>query len=158
MNMKQVFEHYSTHKFNEPLPEKGNGTVKALHIIQSFSPEDKVTPEQVHSIGMELVKRLYGDKAQAVITTHLDKAHLHNHICVNAYTTDGVKLNNKLSEILRARDLSDDICIERGIMPIMLKFNLEKRKRFCQSADLCRRRLQRHKLRPSGLPAYEIRY
>ena len=126
MNMKQVFEHYSTHKFNEPLPEKGNGTVKALHIIQSFSPEDKVTPEQVHQIGMELVKRLYGDKAQAVITTHLDKAHLHNHICVNAYTTDGVKLNNKLSEILRARDLSDDICIERGIMPIMLKFNLEK--------------------------------
>ncbi|MBP3857276.1 MAG: relaxase/mobilization nuclease domain-containing protein [Ruminiclostridium sp.] len=126
MNMKQVFEHYSTHKFNEPLPEKGNGTVKALHIIQSFSPEDKVSPEQVHKIGMELVRRLYGDKAQAVITTHLDKAHLHNHICVNAYTTDGVKLNNKLSEILRARDLSDDICIERGIMPIMLKFNLEK--------------------------------
>lgn len=126
MNMKLVFEHYSTHKFNEPLPKKGNGTVKALHIIQSFSPEDKVTPEQVHKIGMELVKRLYGDKAQAVITTHLDKAHLHNHICVNAYTTDGVKLNNKLSEILRARDLSDDICIERGIIPIMLKFDLEK--------------------------------
>ena len=75
---------------------------------------------------MELVRRLYGDKAQAVITTHLDKAHLHNHICVCCYTLDGKKLNNNLSEILRTRKLSDDICIERGIIPIMLKFNYEK--------------------------------
>ncbi|MBP3857294.1 MAG: relaxase/mobilization nuclease domain-containing protein, partial [Ruminiclostridium sp.] len=126
MNMKAVYEHYSGHKFNAPKPKTGNGTVKAIHIIQSFSPDDKVTPEQVHEIGTELVRRLYGDKAQAVITTHLDKAHLHNHICVCCYTLDGKKLNNNLSEILRTRDLSDDICIERGIIPIMLKFDCEK--------------------------------
>ena len=126
MNMKAVYEHYSGHKFNAPKPKTGNGTVKAIHIIQSFSPDDKVTPEQVHEIGMELVRRLYGDKAQAVITTHLDKAHLHNHICVCCYTLDGKKLNNNLSEILRTRYLSDDICIERGIIPIMLKFDYEK--------------------------------
>ncbi|MBR1833469.1 MAG: relaxase/mobilization nuclease domain-containing protein [Ruminiclostridium sp.] len=126
MNMKAVYEHYSGHRFNAPKPKTGNGTVKAIHIIQSFSPDDKVTPEQVHEIGMELVRRLYGDKAQAVITTHLDKAHLHNHICVCCYTLDGKKLNNNLSEILRTRDLSDDICIERGIIPIMLKFDYEK--------------------------------
>ena len=126
MNMKAVYEHYSGHKFNAPKPKTGNGTVKAIHIIQSFSPDDKVTPEQVHEIGMELVRRLYGDKTQAVITTHLDKAHLHNRICVCCYTLDGKKLNNNLSEILRTRKLSDDICIERGIMPIMLKFDYEK--------------------------------
>ena len=126
MNMKAVYEHYSGHKFNAPKPKTGNGTVKAIHIIQSFSPDDKVTPEQVHEIGMELVRRLYGDKAQAVITTHLDKAHLHNHICVCCYTLDGKKLNNNLSEILRTRDFSDEICIERGIIPIMLKFDCEK--------------------------------
>ena len=47
LNMKMVFEQHSTHKFNEPLPKKGKGTVKAIHIIQSFSPDDDVTPEQV---------------------------------------------------------------------------------------------------------------
>ena len=126
LNMKTVFEQHSTHKFNEPLPKKGKGTVKAIHIIQSFSPDDDVTPEQVQSIAKEFVLRNFGDKAQAVITTHTDKEHLHAHIVLNTYALDGQKFNSNWTAVQHARDLSDAICIERGIMPIMLKYDFEK--------------------------------
>ncbi len=126
LNMKQVFEHYSGRSFNEPMPKKGKGTVKAIHIIQSFSPDDKVAPEQVQSIAKEFVLRNFGDKAQAVITTHTDKAHLHAHIILNTYDLDGHKFNSNWAAVQKARDMSDDICIERGIMPIMLKFDYEQ--------------------------------
>lgn len=126
LNMKAVFEHHSTHKFNEPMPKTGKGTVKAIHIIQSFSPDDNVTPEQVQDIAKELVLRNFGEKAQAVIATHIDKEHIHAHIILNTYALDGQKFNSNWAAVQRARDMSDDICIERGIIPIMLKFNCEK--------------------------------
>lgn len=49
------------------------------HIIQSFNHEDDITPEQAHEIGEKLVKELYPDH-EAVIATHIDRLHLHNHI------------------------------------------------------------------------------
>ena len=55
------------------------GGVQGFHIIQSFAPGE-VTPEQAHSIGQEFCKRLLGDRFEAVIGTHLDKSHLHNHL------------------------------------------------------------------------------
>lgn len=56
--------------------------VAALHIVQSFSPADELDAETAHRIGRELVRMSFPG-AQAVIGTHLDRPHLHNHIIVN---------------------------------------------------------------------------
>ncbi len=119
MNMKAVYEHYSGRSFTEPRPENRNCPIKAIHLIQSFSAEDGVSPEEVHRIGMELVKKMYGDKVQAVVTTHVDKEHIHNHIAVCSYTIDGKKLYNTISEVERARDISDLLCKLYGLRNVM---------------------------------------
>ena len=119
MNMKQIYEHFSGRSFTDPKPKSGNCPIKAIHLIQSFSTEDGVSPEEVHRIGMELVKKMYGKSAQAVVTTHVDKEHIHNHICVCSYTLDGKKLYNTISEVKRARDISDLLCIMYGVRNVM---------------------------------------
>lgn len=61
------------------------------HVIQSFSPEDNLTPEQVHEIGRKTALEFTGGSHQFVIGTHMDKEHLHNHIYINS--TNSVTLN-----------------------------------------------------------------
>ena len=64
----------------------------AYQIRQSFKPGE-LTPEQTHAIGVEFAKRLFGERFEVVIGTHLDKHHLHNHIAVNSVSfLDGKKL------------------------------------------------------------------
>lgn len=45
LNMKAVYELYSGRSFDEPLPQTGKGRVKVIHYIQSFSPDENITPE-----------------------------------------------------------------------------------------------------------------
>lgn len=52
--------------------------VFARHIIQSFAPEDKLTPEEIHEIGRQTVLELTGGNHEFVIATHIDKEHIHN--------------------------------------------------------------------------------
>ena len=66
------------------------GSVLAHHIIQSFSPDDDLTPEEVHEIGRKTVLELTKGEHEFVIATHMDKAHLHNHIIFN--TTNNITL------------------------------------------------------------------
>ena len=76
---------------NDDLSDIHNdGRVMAHHIIQSFSPSDNLTPEQVHEIGRQTALELTGGHHQFVIATHMDRGHLHNHIIFN--TTDNVSL------------------------------------------------------------------
>ena len=57
---------------------KEGGTV-AYHGYQSFAPGE-ATPEMAHAIGVKLAKRLWGERYQVIVATHLDKeSHLHNH-------------------------------------------------------------------------------
>ncbi len=69
---------------------KNDNRVLAHHIIQSFSPEDGLTPEQVNEIGRKTALELTGGDYQFVVATHMDKGHLHNHIIFN--TTNEVTL------------------------------------------------------------------
>ena len=63
-----------------------------------FRPNE-VTPEQCHEIGLKLAKEMWGDNYQIIVTTHLDKEHLHNHFCFNSVSfTDGRKYNYSKSE------------------------------------------------------------
>jgi len=57
---------------------KTGGNV-AYHCYQSFKPGE-VTPEQCHQLGVELARRMWGDKYQVLVATHLDRDHLHNHL------------------------------------------------------------------------------
>ncbi|MFH6656812.1 relaxase/mobilization nuclease domain-containing protein [Streptococcus suis] len=54
--------------------------VLAHHIIQSFSPNDRLTLEEIHEIGRQTILELTGGHYQMVMATHVDKDHIHNHI------------------------------------------------------------------------------
>ena len=58
------------------------GTVLARHLIQSFLPGE-ATPEMAHRIGLELCKKILKDEYEFVLSTHIDKGHIHNHIIFN---------------------------------------------------------------------------
>ncbi|WP_449449215.1 relaxase/mobilization nuclease domain-containing protein, partial [Streptococcus suis] len=80
------------HKGDDDLKElTDNKQVLAHHIIQSFSPEDNLTPEQVHEIGRKTMLEFLGPDYQFVIATHTDRDHLHNHIIVNTTNSSTLK-------------------------------------------------------------------
>lgn len=92
---------------------------KGYHIIQSFAPGE-TSPQEAHEIGVELANGLLGDRYEAVVTTHLDKAHLHNHIVFNSVSfVDGAMYKDRLSDYYEGiRGLSDAMCIEHGLSVI----------------------------------------
>lgn len=116
--MKTVFEHYSGEKFNAPVPTEGKGSVKAIHYIQSFSPDENITPEEAHQIAKAFARKTFGDNCQIVIATHLDKGHLHNHYMLNTYALDGKKFNDNQTTLKHIREYSDRVCLAFGIQPI----------------------------------------
>ena len=63
--------------------EKSNA-VLAHHLIQSFSPDDPLTPEEIHEIGRKTVLELTGGNHEFIIATHVDQDHIHNHIVFNS--------------------------------------------------------------------------
>lgn len=65
--------------------------VYAHHIIQSFSPDDNLTPEQIHEIGRRTAMELTGGGHEFIVATHMDKEHLHNHIIFNATDVNTLK-------------------------------------------------------------------
>lgn len=90
----------------------------AWHGYQSFKP-DEVTPELCHEIGVNLAQQMWGDRFQVIVSTHLDKDHLHNHFCFNSVSfLDGKKYNYSKTEMQRLRDTSDIICKEYGLSVI----------------------------------------
>ncbi len=116
--MKSVYEHYSGKKFDAPLPVEGKGSVKAIHYIQSFDPQDNVTPEFAHRIAKAFARKAFGDKCQVVIATHNDKQHTHNHIIINCYSLTGQKFNDNQNTLKNLREISDRVCLAFGIQPI----------------------------------------
>ena len=92
--------------------------ILAYHGYQSFLPGE-VTPDQAHEIGVELARRLWGDRFQILVTTHLDKNHLHNHFCLNSVSfVDGKKFRGGSKEYWQMRAESDKICAEHGLSVI----------------------------------------
>lgn len=68
---------------------------KAYHLIQAFSPGE-VGYEEAHRIGKELADKILEGKYSYVITTHIDKGHIHNHII---FLIEVLELRNRLSDI-----------------------------------------------------------
>lgn len=95
------------------------GGVVGYHFIQSFAPGE-VTPEQAHAIGVAFAQGLFGDRYEVVIGTHLDKAHLHNHVVVNSVSfVDGKKYHSSPgSYYFEVRSTSDTLCRENDLSVI----------------------------------------
>ena len=86
----------------------------AYHGYQSFV-SGEVTPEEAHKIGLETARRMWGDDYEVVVTTHLNTDNIHNHIVVNSVSfRTGRKFENHISDHYRLREISDEICRERG--------------------------------------------
>ena len=62
--------------------DKGSrqGNRIGYHLIQSFAPEDDITPEKALELGKEFTNKVTGGKYEYVIATHIDQGHIHNHI------------------------------------------------------------------------------
>ena len=92
--------------------------ILARHLIQAFAPGE-TTPEQAHQIGLELCERILQGKYEYVLTTHIDKGHLHNHILFNnvSFETGKAYQSNKRS-YHQIRTVSDDLCRENGLSVI----------------------------------------
>ena len=92
---------------------KGNNL--AHHLIQAFEPGE-TTPEQAHEIGRQLADEVLGGKYPYVITTHIDKGHLHNHIifCAVDMVNQRKYISNRRSYAY-IRRTSDRLCREHGL-------------------------------------------
>ena len=94
------------------------GTVLARHLIQSFLPGE-TSPELAHQIGMELCKKILKDEYEFVLSTHVDKGHIHNHIIfnnVNMVTGRCYQSNKKSYHQIRYQ--SDKLCKENSLSVI----------------------------------------
>lgn len=98
----------------------GGGNNLAYHMIQSFSPTDNVTPEQAHEIGRKLAGEFLDDRYEYVISTHIDKGHIHNHIIFNSYSFyDLKKMNTQpYKTAAKIRAISDRLCSEYNLSVI----------------------------------------
>lgn len=83
------------------------------HMIQSFSPDDRITPEQAHEVGLQMAELFEG--YQVLVVTHTNKAHIHNHLVINSVNFEnGKKLTISNQELERIKNYSNSICLKNG--------------------------------------------
>jgi hypothetical protein len=86
------------------------------HIIQSFPASELVTAEEVHQYGLELAKKFIPPGFQYIVVTHINKKHLHNHIIINSVNTlTGKKFHDTNNDLLKLRQLNDEVCKAHGL-------------------------------------------
>ena len=96
--------------------------MQGYHLVQSFA-EGEVTPELAHQIGVELAEQLLQSRFQAVVTTHLNTKHYHNHIvwCSMALDNGRKYHSNAKSYYTEVRARSDALCQKYGLSVIQTK-------------------------------------
>lgn len=100
--------------------QKGMNPVRiiARHVIQSFEIGE-VTPELAHEIGKQFADEILGGKYEYVLTTHIDKDHVHNHLILNAVDFVDYHAYKSYKRIYYdMREVSDRLCKENGLSVI----------------------------------------
>lgn len=100
--------------------QKGMNPVRiiARHVIQSFEIGE-VTPELAHEIGKQFADEILGGKYEYVLTTHIDKDHVHNHLIFNAVDFVNYHAYKSYKRIYYdMREVSDQLCKENGLSVI----------------------------------------
>lgn len=119
LQMKTVYNHFARDSFDSPPPLTGKGTVKAIHYVMSFADDENVTPELTHKIAKAFVRKNFGDEVQAVIATHVDASHVHNHVIINSYSLSGKKYYANRSSLRQARETANGVCRAFGVTPAL---------------------------------------
>lgn len=103
------------------------GGGKYHHIIQSFSPEDNITPEKAHEIGKELAESQFKG-FEVFVVTHKDKDHIHNHLVVNSVSFEnGLKYNASNKSLWDIKRESNRLCERENLKTLDLYHKAEKR-------------------------------
>ncbi|MGN0550292.1 MAG: relaxase/mobilization nuclease domain-containing protein [Acutalibacteraceae bacterium] len=115
-NMELSKQFYQTRQMHNQ--EKG---ILAHHFVQSFSPDDNVTPETAHQIAKELIKKIAPDY-QVVIATHVDVDHIHNHFIINSCNlSSGHKYNDNKKTLRYMQKINDELCRKNNLSVIKEK-------------------------------------
>lgn len=122
---RRTFEYYAKERFfksdlnSQEMKNDENGRskekVRIHHYVQSFDPKENVTPDEAHKIGIEWAKKTFGENTQIIISTHLDKGHIHNHFAVCPYSLDGKRWIDNLKTLKLSRKISDEIALQHGL-------------------------------------------
>ena len=97
--------------------DKGNNL--AFHLIQSFAPGE-VDYEKAHEIGKQLADAVTKGQHEYVVTTHIDKGHIHNHVIFCAVNfVDHHKYNSNKRSYYGIRNMSDKLCRENGLSVVV---------------------------------------
>ena len=95
-----------------------NKGILAAHIVQSFSPEDNLTAEAAHKIGIQTISKCFPD-FQVVMATHTDREHLHNHFIINSVSVlDNKKFLDNMKVLNQIRKVSDELCYKNDLSVI----------------------------------------
>lgn len=111
--------------------ERKHQKIHAHHVIQSFSPEDSLTPEEINRIGYETVKELTGGNYRFIVATHTDKLHTHNHILINSVDLNSdKKLKWDYAQERNLRMISDRISKMAGAKIIEKRYSYRDYKKY----------------------------
>ncbi len=89
--------------------------ILAFHAYQSFA-KGEITPNTAHEIGVKLAQKLWEERFEIIVATHLDKGHLHNHFVINSVSfLDGKKYNDCNASYRLLRQTSDRMCMAYGL-------------------------------------------
>lgn len=88
--------------------------IQGFHFIQSFKPGE-TDKETAHQVGKEWAEKFLDGNFQYILTTHIDKDHIHNHIIINSVGLNGKKYNSCANEREDIRIYSDLVCKEHGL-------------------------------------------
>lgn len=92
--------------------------IVCYHGFQSFK-HGEVTPEQAHEVGVKLAQKMWGDRFQVIVATHLNTDCLHNHFVVNSVSfTDGRHYHDNKANLRLLRQRSDELCREYALSVI----------------------------------------
>ena len=105
------------------------GDIIAYQIRQSFKPGE-ITPEEANQVGYETAMRWTKGKHAFIVATHVDKAHIHNHIIYNSTSLDNKhKFHNFFLSSIALQKVSDLVCLEHGLSVIKPRRYDEREKR-----------------------------
>ena len=96
------------------------------HMVQSFRPDDPVTPEMAHEIALKLAEQIPG--FEIVVATHTDRDHIHSHFVINSVSCDtGKKYHSNKESLTQLMEASDKLCMQYGLSVVKPKQQKKER-------------------------------
>ena len=98
------------------------------HMVQSFRPDDPVTPEMAHEIALKLAEQIPG--YEILVATHTDREHIHSHFVINSVSYEtGLKYHSNEESLMALRKASDELCMQYGLSVVKPKKQKQKKER-----------------------------